>query len=63
MRKLVLSFFSGFTIMVLELLGARMLAPYFGNSTYVWGSVIGMFMVALAIGYSLGGKLADRKRD
>lgn len=63
MGKLVLSFFSGFTIMVLELLGARMLAPYFGNSTYVWGSVIGMFMAALAVGYSLGGRIADRKRD
>ncbi len=62
-RKLILSFSGGFAIMVLELLGSRMLAPYFGNSTYVWGSLIGVFMIALAIGYKLGGSLADRRSD
>ncbi len=62
-RKLILSFSGGFAIMVLELLGSRMLAPYFGNSTYVWGSLIGVFMIALAVGYKLGGSLADRRND
>ena len=46
--------------MALELLGFRLLAPLFGASTYVWGSLLGVVMAALACGYLLGGGLADR---
>lgn len=46
--------------MGLELLGARVLAPTMGNSIFVWGSVISSFMIALSIGYWLGGRIADR---
>ena len=46
---------SGFYVMVVELLSGRLIAPSFGNSIYVWGSVIFVFMLALAIGYLLGG--------
>jgi predicted membrane-bound spermidine synthase len=53
---LVLAFFSGFNIMTIELLGGRILAPYFGGSVYVWGSIITVFMLALSIGYLIGGK-------
>ncbi|MBM4203612.1 MAG: glycosyl transferase [Gammaproteobacteria bacterium] len=49
---------SGFIVMSFELLGGRMLAPWFGSGTYVWGSVITIFMAALAIGYLLGGRLS-----
>jgi len=45
--------------MSLELLGSRMLAPYFGNSIFVWGALISVFLTALALGYYLGGILAD----
>ena len=55
---LVLAFTSGFTIMAIELLGGRILAPYFGSSIYVWGSIITVFMVALATGYLAGGRLS-----
>lgn len=51
---------AGFFIMVLEMLGFRLLAPYFGYSTYVWGSLIGIIMMALSGGYLLGGFWADR---
>ena len=54
----VLAFVSGFVIMSLELLGGRLLAPYFGSSIYVWGSVITVFMLALSVGYLTGGKLS-----
>jgi len=37
---LLLAFTSGFIIMSVELLGGRILAPYFGSSIYVWGSII-----------------------
>ncbi|MEK7160480.1 MAG: fused MFS/spermidine synthase [Patescibacteria group bacterium] len=62
MKKIVLGavFIAGYLIMSLELLGARLLAPYFGNSIYVWASLIGVAMAALAGGYFLGGRLAIR---
>lgn len=44
--------------MAIELLGGRILAPYFGSSIYVWGSLITIFMLALSIGYLLGGRLS-----
>ncbi len=53
---LSLAFCAGFSIMCFELLGGRMLAPYFGSSVYVWGSIITIFMLALSIGYLLGGR-------
>ena len=55
-----LAFVSGFIIMAIELLGGRILAPYFGNSIYVWGSIISVFMISLAVGYLFGGKLSVR---
>ena len=54
----LLAFTSGFVIMSLELLGGRLLAPYFGSSIYVWGSVITVFMLALSAGYLTGGWLS-----
>jgi hypothetical protein len=56
----VLAFTGGFVIMALELLGGRVLAPYFGSSIYVWGSIITVFMLSLALGYLLGGRLSMR---
>ncbi|MEM7080426.1 MAG: fused MFS/spermidine synthase [Pseudomonadota bacterium] len=46
--------------MSLELLGGKVMAPYFGNSIYVWGSIITVFMLSLSIGYLLGGRLSVR---
>jgi spermidine synthase len=54
-------FVSGAVVMALELLGSRLLAPVFGNSIFVWGSLIGVVLASLSGGYYLGGKLADRK--
>jgi hypothetical protein len=49
----------GWVIMELEILGARILAPYFGSAIYVvMGSVIGVFLLSLAAGYMLGGRLS-----
>lgn len=46
---------SGFFVMGVELLGGRLLAPYFGSSIFVWGALIAVFMACLAIGYLFGG--------
>ena len=48
----------GFSIMTVELLGGKILSPYFGGSVYVWGRIITVFMLALSIGYLVGGKLS-----
>ena len=51
---------SGAVLMGIEIAGAKILAPGFGTSTFVWGSIIGLFMGALAAGYYVGGKISDR---
>ncbi len=56
-----LAFTGGFVIMSLELLGGRVLAPYFGSSIYVWGSIITVFMLSLAAGYLIGGWLSLKR--
>ena len=55
-----LVFIGGFIIMVLEIIGARFLAKDFGSSFHVWVSQIGVVLIALALGYYVGGALADR---
>ena len=52
----------GATVMAVELMSARMVAPYFGSSLYVWATVIGFTLLALAVGYFLGGVIADKYR-
>ena len=52
---------SGFYVMLVELLSSRLLAPFFGSSIYVWGSIIFVFMLGLAIGYLLGGLYSHEK--
>ena len=52
---------AGAVLMALEILGSRVLAPHYGSSVYVWGSLISTFLVALSVGYAVGGRLADRR--
>ncbi|WP_137285589.1 spermidine synthase [Halorussus salinisoli] len=51
-------FVSGVASMGLEILAGRMVAPQFGSSIYTWGSIIGVFLTALSLGYHYGGKRA-----
>jgi spermidine synthase len=53
-------FLSGGVLLGLELVASRVLAPYFGNSIFVWGALIGVVLAGLSAGYWIGGVLADR---
>ncbi|MCZ7647337.1 MAG: fused MFS/spermidine synthase [Planctomycetota bacterium] len=55
------AFTSGAVLMGVQIAGSRILAPRFGTAIYVWGSLIGLFLVAMTLGYELGGKWADKK--
>lgn len=56
-------FICGAVVMILEIAGSRIMAPHLGTSLFVWTSLIGVILGSLSLGYSLGGKLADRKAD
>ncbi len=51
----------GAVLMALEIVSSRVLAPHFGSSVYVWGSIIGVFLAAMSVGYFWGGRFADRR--
>ncbi len=51
---------SGAMVMVIEVLGSRVVGPFFGVSLFVWTSLISVTLIALAAGYAAGGVLADR---
>ncbi len=64
MQKYVLEisvFVCGAIVMIFELVGSRVLGPYFGTSTFVWTTLIGIVMGSLSIGYYWGGRVADKK--
>ncbi len=53
-------FVSGAAVLVIEILGTKILMPFYGSTIYVWSSLITVTLAFLALGYWLGGKLADK---
>ena len=53
---------AGAATMTVELSAVRLLAPWFGASSSVWTNVIGVVLLALALGYALGARLSARPR-
>lgn len=51
----------GASVMVVEILGSRILAPTFGTTLHVWSALITVTLAALAIGYAVGGRVADQR--
>ena len=54
-------FITGLSIMSAEILASRILAPHFGNTVFLWGSIISTFLTGLALGYYIGGIIADKR--
>lgn len=59
----ILAFLEGFCLLGLELLTARLIAPHYGTSLYVWTTVIGVTLACLALGYQLGSSWASDARN
>ncbi|MDO8499058.1 MAG: fused MFS/spermidine synthase [bacterium] len=59
----IIVFICGAVLMVIELVGSRILAPYLGTSIFIWTSLIGVILGSLSLGYWQGGRLADKKPD
>jgi spermidine synthase len=53
-------FLAGGALLSLEIASSRVMAPYFGNSLFVWGALIGVVLAGLSVGYWVGGVVADR---
>ena len=59
----ITEFFSGVSVMAVELGASRLLAPYFSSSQIVWTIIIGTIMIAMALGNIYGGRSADKNPD
>ena len=51
---------SGGSVLAIEILGTRIIAPFYGNSLYLWSALISITLAALSLGYAIGGRWADR---
>lgn len=60
---LTVVFLCGMTIMAIEMAASRLIGEFFGSPLTIWAILIGMVMIYLTIGYTLGGRLADRRPE
>lgn len=56
-------FFAGMSVMAVELGASRLMAPYFSSSQIVWTVIIGVIMIAMAVGNIWGGRMADKSKS
>jgi spermidine synthase len=59
----IIVFISGGAVLAIEILGTRILGPFYGVSIFLWSALISITLIALSIGYVIGGWLADKGPD
>lgn len=59
----IIALIEGALVMILELLCPQVVAPIFGNSVYMWATLLSFSVLSLAIGYFFGGYLSRRSND
>ena len=57
---LLTAFIEGAAVMAIEILGAKLIAPFYGASLYVWSATLAITLSALAVGYFLGAIISDK---
>jgi spermidine synthase len=66
MNKILLYFtvfICGGAVLAIEILGTRIIGPYYGVSIYLWSALISVTLIALSAGYMIGGRIADREKS
>ena len=56
-------FICGGAVLAIEILGTRIIGPYYGVSIYLWSALISITLIALSVGYMIGGRIADKKKS
>jgi spermidine synthase len=59
----IITFITGGSVLAIEILGTRIIGPFYGVSLYLWSALISITLIALSAGYMLGGRLADKKKS
>ncbi len=59
----ITAFITGAAVMIIEVMGSRVMGPYFGASLYIWTSLISVTLLSLALGYAVGGWIIDRYKN
>ncbi|MFO7447220.1 MAG: fused MFS/spermidine synthase [Ignavibacteriaceae bacterium] len=56
-------FICGGSVLAIEILGTRIIGPFYGVSLFLWSALISITLIALSVGYMIGGRLADKKKS
>jgi predicted membrane-bound spermidine synthase len=56
----IIVFLVSYSMLVIEVVAGRILAPHVGVSLYTWTSIIGVVLAGISAGAYLGGVMADR---
>ena len=56
-------FICGGAVLAIEILGTRIIGPYYGVSIFLWSALISVTLVALSVGYMIGGRIADKNNN